>query len=59
MQEEEAPDCSTGGLDYLVVKISSPKGLLSIGTGGPGKVVESPSLEEFRRCVDMVLRDMV
>ena len=36
-QEEMASSCSRGGLDWMLGKISSPKGLLSIGTGCPGK----------------------
>lgn len=58
-QEEEAPNCSIRGLDYLVVKMSLLKSLSSTGTGCPGKVVDSPSLEKFKRCVGKVLRDMV
>jgi len=32
-----ASSCSRGGLDYILGKISSPKGLSSIGTGSLGK----------------------
>ncbi|GAB0206079.1 hypothetical protein GRJ2_003073500 [Grus japonensis] len=35
------------------------KRVINHGTRLPRKVVESPSLEVFRRCVDVVLRDVV
>ncbi|GAB0183417.1 hypothetical protein GRJ2_000807000 [Grus japonensis] len=56
-QEEMASSCARGGLDWILGKISSPKRLSSIGTGCP--VVESPSLEVFKRHVDVLLRGMV
>jgi len=37
MREELASSCARGGLDWILVKISSLKGLSSIGTGCSGK----------------------
>jgi len=49
-----------GGLDRILGKMSSPKGLSSLGTGHPGKWLRlSLFLEIFRRCVDVVLSDVV
>ena len=37
--EETASSCARGGLDWILGKISSLKGLSSIGTGCPGKTL--------------------
>jgi len=36
-QGEMASSCVRGDLDWILGKISSPKGLSSVGTGCPGK----------------------
>lgn len=50
--------CAKGGLDWILVKISSWKGLSSIGPGYPREVVELPSLEVVKRCVDVAPGDI-
>jgi len=57
-QEAMASSCVRGGLDYVLGKISLLKEWSDIGTGCPGEVVEFPSLEVFRKCVDVALQDM-
>jgi len=54
-QEAMASSCTRGGLDWVSGNISSLKELSSTGTGSP----ESPSLDVFKRYVDVALRDMV
>lgn len=51
-----ASSCVIGGLDRVLGKVSSWKGLSSPGTV-PRAVVERPSLKVFKGCVDVALRD--
>ena len=53
-----ASHCARGGSGWILGKIPSPKAWLGIGTAAHG-VVESPSLEVFRKRGDVALRDMV
>jgi len=46
-----ASGCTRGGLDWILGKIPSPKGLSSVRL--PREVAESPSLEVFKRRVDV------
>jgi len=48
-----ASNCIRGGLDWVLGKISLLREWL------PRAVVESPSLEVFKKCVDVALQDMV
>jgi len=50
--EAMASSCFRGGLDWILGKISLLKEWSGIGTGCPGKWVESPYLEVFKkRCI--------
>lgn len=46
-----ASSCARVGLDWVSGRISSWKQLLCFGTGCPRGVVETPSVEVFKRCV--------
>lgn len=50
--------CAREGLDWIQEKISSPKSWSSIGTGCTGQWFKSPSLEGFKRFVDVAFGDM-
>lgn len=54
-QKEVASVCTKGSLDLILGDISWQEVLLSL----PRETAESPSLEEFRRYIAVVLRDMV
>jgi len=58
-QEEMALSCTRRGLDWIAGKISSLKGFSSIGIGYRGRWLSSPSLEVFKRRVDVPVRGMV
>lgn len=44
---------------HILGTTPSPKGLSGTRTGCPGKVVDSPSLEVLKKCVDVALKAMV
>ncbi|KAK4831339.1 hypothetical protein QYF61_017470 [Mycteria americana] len=48
-----------GGLDWILGKISSPKGLSSIGTGCPGKWLSHHPWRYLKDHAEVVLRDTV
>ena len=52
-----ASSCVRGGLDWILGKIS--EGVVSHWTRLPRAVVESPSLEGFKKHVDVALEDVV
>ncbi|GAB0189030.1 hypothetical protein GRJ2_001368300 [Grus japonensis] len=45
--------------DLIALYNSQKGGCSQVGVGLPREVVESPSLEVFKRCIDVVLGDMV
>ena len=56
-----ASSCARGSSAWISEEIFSMKKWSSIGTGCPGEVMESLSLEVFKKCVDFqaALRDVV
>jgi len=57
-QEEMASRYTRGGLDWVLGKISSLI-VLNHWNRLPSEVVELLSLEVFKRCVDVALKDVV
>jgi len=53
-----ASSCIRGGLDRILEKFFTGSAVKH-GNKLPGQVVESPSLEMFKKCVDVAFRDMV
>jgi len=58
-QEETASSCIRGGLYWILGKISFTGSVVKHWNRLPREVVESPSLEVFKKLVDMALQDMV
>lgn len=56
-QEEMTSGCIREGLDWILGKVSSPKGLSS-PVQASQESGQSPSLETFKRYMDVALRDM-
>jgi len=54
-----ASSTARGGLDWILGKNFFTKRFVKHLNRLSGEAVESPSLEVFRRLVDVVLRDMV
>lgn len=56
--KEKVSSCDRGGIDWILRIISSQKGLLRWNRV-PREVVESLSLEVFKRSMDTAVRDVV
>lgn len=52
-----ASSCAIRGLDWVLVKVSSWKGCQALERL-PRAVVEPPSVEVLKGCVDVALRDV-
>jgi len=53
-----ASSCIRGGLDWILGKNFCTERVVRYWNRLPGEVVESPSLEVFKKRVDMALQDM-
>jgi len=58
-QEETASSCARGGLNWVLGKNFFTESVVKHCNRLPREVVETPSLEVFKRCRNMVLRDLV
>ena len=58
-QEETASSCARGGLDWILGKNFFTKRVIKHWNRLPREVVESPSLEVFKRRVDVALHGLV
>ena len=55
--EEIMSSCTMGSLDWIFRIISSWKGVVKCWNGLPVEVIDCSSMEVFKRCVDMTLRE--
>jgi len=54
-----ALSCARVSLGWISGNTSLQKGLLSTGIGSPGRWLSHPSLDVFKDCLDVVLRNMI
>ena len=57
-QEGMPSSCTRGGSGWILGNISSQKGAVKQWHRLLSEVVESPSLEVFKKCVDVTLKDV-